>query len=44
MNAVLWIAAGLLALTFLAAGGYKVSRPKEKRSTRTWGRFGPHSF
>lgn len=30
MNVVLWIAAGLLALTFLVAGGYKVSRPKEK--------------
>jgi uncharacterized membrane protein YphA (DoxX/SURF4 family) len=30
MNIVLWIAAGLLALAFLAAGFGKLSMPKEK--------------
>lgn len=30
MTVVLWIAAGLLALLFLAAGGIKVITPKEK--------------
>lgn len=29
MNIVLWIAAGLLALVFLASGGMKALRPKE---------------
>ncbi len=29
MNTALWIAAGLLALIFLAAGGMKLSQPKE---------------
>jgi hypothetical protein len=28
MNVVLWIAAGLLALAFLAAGGMKLAKPK----------------
>lgn len=30
MNIALWIVAGLLALTFLAAGAMKLSQPKEK--------------
>lgn len=30
MNVALWIVAGLLALAFLAAGGMKLSQPKEK--------------
>lgn len=30
MNIALWIVAGLLALAFLAAGGMKLSQPKEK--------------
>lgn len=30
MNIALWIVAGLLALLFLAAGGMKIIRPKEK--------------
>lgn len=30
MNIALWVAAGLLALSFLAAGGMKLSQPKEK--------------
>jgi uncharacterized membrane protein YphA (DoxX/SURF4 family) len=30
MNVVLWIVAGLLALAFLAAGGMKLTQPKEK--------------
>lgn len=30
MDIALWIAAGLLALAFLAAGGMKLTQPKEK--------------
>ncbi len=30
MNIALWIVAGLLAAAFLAAGGLKLSQPKEK--------------
>ena len=30
MNIVLWIIAGLLAAAFLAAGGMKLTQPKEK--------------
>ncbi len=30
MNIVLWIIAGILAAAFLAAGGMKLSQPKEK--------------
>ena len=34
MNTALWIATGLLALAFLAAGGMKLSTPKEKLAER----------
>jgi uncharacterized membrane protein YphA (DoxX/SURF4 family) len=37
MNVVLWIVAGLLALTFLAAGLMKISQPKEKLATSGMG-------
>ena len=30
MNVVLWIVAGLLALAFLAAGGFKLTQSKQK--------------
>jgi uncharacterized membrane protein YphA (DoxX/SURF4 family) len=30
MNVVLWIVAGLLGVVFLAAGGMKLTQPKEK--------------
>ena len=33
MNTVLWILQSLLALAFLAAGGMKLSQPKEKLET-----------
>ncbi len=37
MNTVLWILQALLALAFLAAGGTKLSRPKEKlEATMSW--------
>jgi uncharacterized membrane protein len=34
MNVALWIAAGLLALAFLAAGAMKASQPKEQLKAR----------
>jgi uncharacterized membrane protein YphA (DoxX/SURF4 family) len=37
VNTVLWILQALLALAFLAAGGTKLSRPKEKlEATMAW--------
>ena len=38
MNLILWIAAGVLAAAFLAAGSMKLVQPKEKRaeSGRGW--------
>lgn len=38
MNIVLWVFAGLLAAAFLAAGLFKVSRPREKLAAAgmTW--------
>ena len=34
MNIALWIAAGVLALAFLAAGALKLSQPREKLTER----------
>jgi uncharacterized membrane protein YphA (DoxX/SURF4 family) len=34
MNIALWIAAGVLAVAFLAAGGLKLSQPREKMLER----------
>jgi uncharacterized membrane protein YphA (DoxX/SURF4 family) len=34
MNIALWVAAGMLAMAFLAAGSIKLSRPREKLKER----------